>query len=203
MTRRNNVVSTYLSDDEKADLSRMSEQTGESQSSLVRKAVLEYLDRDRNARLEGKVRDLDDKVDRVLEHLSDDTSHTHKGHEVSNKATSVTEKARLMMRAIHDRDKDVIKSHDVELIIENYSGGDNRTIRKYKNHFRKRGLLLENPSEVPTWTTDTDMWSGWLVDYGNLNGREALDEFLEDYPASTTETAEGTRIDMDELEAAP
>lgn len=200
MTRRDNVVSTYLSDDEKADLSRMAEETDESQSSLVRKAVLEYLDHDRNARLEGKVRELDGKVDEILTHLSDDTTHTHKDHVGSKKATSVTEKARQMMRAIHHRDGPVVKDHDLELVIENYSGGDDRTIRKYKDHFRKRGLLLENPSEVPTWTTDSDMWNGWLVDYGNLNGKEALDEFLEPYPATTSATAEGTVIDMSELE---
>lgn len=202
MTRRDNVVSTYLSDDEKADLSRLAEKANESQSTLVRKALLEYIDHDRNARLEEKVRGLDDKMDRVLEHLSDDTTHTHKEHEPPSKATSVTEKARHMMRAIHDRDGEVLKNHDLELVIENHSGGDDRTIRKYKDHLRKRGLLLENPSEVPTWTTDADLWSGWLADYGNLNGREALDEFLEPYPASTTESAEGTVIDMDDLVAS-
>jgi len=75
VTRRDNPVTTYLSDEEKSELERWAADTEKSQAHLLREAVLEYLDHDRTARIEDEVRDINAKLDDVLTQLDSDDTH--------------------------------------------------------------------------------------------------------------------------------
>jgi len=178
MSQRDNIVSTYLSDDEKADLSRMADESDESQSSIVRKAVLEYLDHDRNARIEAKVREIDDKLERTLT-LLDEDEHTHTSKQ--SKASSTVEKARSIARRIHSNHEPPVKAVAVERAIEDIAGADDRTLDKYKDILKKRGLLYRHPSESPVWTDDRREWAGWVESYVNATPSASVDDYTDDY----------------------
>lgn len=189
MTRRDNPVTTYLSDDEKQQLERWADETEKSQAHLLREAILEYLDHDRAARIEDEVTDISEKLDDVLAQLDSDDTHTHTA--MSDSLTT----ARKMIRVVQqdtDNEDGVVKDDDLVQVIENYAGVDDRTIRKYKDIFRRRGLLFEHPGEAPLWTLQTDTWTEWVNQYANLNGgSEAAEEVIADYPASITMDVRG------------
>lgn len=177
--RRENQVATYLSDEELARVDEWCDETEKSRSTLLREAVIEYVDHDRAARIEGQVRELNQKVETVMAHLDEDTTHTH----TSGQSTSIG-CAREMIGRIQRNHKEVIKADDVDRTIEDYAGADDRTLQKYKRIFRDRGLLFEHPGDRPIWTTERDMWAEWVVDYARLNGGEAAaEEVVDDYPA--------------------
>lgn len=201
MTRRDNPVSTYLSDEEKKRLSEWAEETDKSQAHLLREAILEYLDYDRTARIESKLREMDDKLDRVLAQSDGDTTHTHKDRDAVTKGSPAVEKLEEMVKTIRSNHAPVVKDAKLKRVIENYAGIDDRTVRRYKSLMRERGLLLEHPGDPPLWTTDTDQWSNWLNQYGNLNGPDAVEDFLADYPALLNRTADGFVVEMDNVEA--
>jgi len=173
MSRRDNVVSTYLSDEEKADLSRLSEKADESQSTLVREALLEYLDHDRAARLEGEVRDISDKLDKALT-LLEDTEHTHT--QGGGGQQSVPEKAREIVRRVHRNHDTPVREADIEIAIEDIAGGDDRTIEKYKGQFKKRGLLYEHPFQ-PVWTDSQREFVSWVEGATVSDVHDAIEEY--------------------------
>jgi type I site-specific restriction endonuclease len=179
MPRRENPVKTYLSDEEKARLKEWANDAGKSQSHLLREAVLEYLDHDRAARIEGQVRELNQKVDDVLATLDNSGTHTHTGQ------SDALTKAREIVRRLQRNHDEMMRNDAVVKAIEDYAGIDDRTVRKYKELFRKRGLLFEHPGDRPIWTTETDMWGSWVNKYARLNGgREAAEEVVKPYPAA-------------------
>lgn len=197
--RRDNPVTTYLSDDEKADLEQWAEQTEKSQAHLLREAVLEYLDHDRTARIEDEVREVNAKLDDVLAQLDSDDTHTH-----TPSMSDSLETARKMIRVVQrqtDNPDGIVKDGDLVQVIENHAGVDDRTIRKYKDIFRRRGLLFEHPGETPIWTLQSDQWVEWVNQYANLNGgRTAAEQVMQDYPAQVIGAGDGYQIEL-EVEA--
>jgi len=158
VTKRDNVVKTYLDDEEKRQLVEWADDTGKSQAALLRQAVLEYLDHDRAARIEEEVRELNTKVDDILACVDDGGSHTH----TTSAPQSVPEKARSVARHIFDRHGMPIKTGDVELAIENIADvGDDRSVKKYKHQLKKRGLLYEHPNGN-VWTDKTEQFVRWV-----------------------------------------
>ena len=153
MPRRDNPVTTYLSDEEKAELSRFVEESPDSQATVVRDALLEYLDFDRYARIESQVRKNRDLLERTLSVLEDD-EHTHTRVDAT---ASVPEKARTIARRIHANHDTPVSGADVEIAIEDIGGGVDRTVVKYKDQLKKRGLLYEHPMQ-PVWTDEREVW---------------------------------------------
>lgn len=185
---RDNPVTVYLTDEEKADLDAWANEAGKSVSSLLREAVREYTDRDRVARIE-------DKLDEVLASLDDDT-HTHKPEQAMNQqGSTATERARDIVRRLRLNHEQVVKDAVVVRAIEDIAGVDDRTIRKYKRLFRKRGMMYEHPGQTPIWTFETDEWLGWMEDYARLNGTDEAEDAVEEYPAEVRVTSEGYRIE--------
>jgi len=174
VSKRDNVVKTYLDDDEKRQLVEWSDETGKSQAALLRQAVLEYLDHDRTARIEEEVRDLNAKVDDILACVDDGGSHTH----TTSGPQSVPEKARSVARHIFDRYDLPIKTTDVELAIENIADvGDDRSIDKYKRQLKKRGLLYQHPSGN-VWTDEKDQFVRWVEGaYHDPDLHDVTDEY--------------------------
>lgn len=176
MPDRDNQVITYLDDGEYSQLKEWSETTGKSMSHLLREAILEYTDRDRTARIE-------DKVDRVLSVLDED-EHTHTRRSASsNPQKSVPEKARLIVERIRSNHDMPVKGKDVEIAIEDYAGGDNRTLDKYKSQFKKRGLLYEHPVQ-PVWTDEKTEWVKWVE---NATVAKDVHEWTDEYDMDTEE----------------
>lgn len=179
MTRRDNQVKTYLTDKENAKLERWAEKVAKSKSELLRDAVLEYTDRDRVERVEHEVREVNDKIDRVLSLIDGEHTHTRG----SDSTQSVPEKARAIARRLY-RNHDVpIQTTDVEFAIEDIAGADDRTVEKYKQQLKKRGLLYAHPTSG-VWTDDKAQWVEWTeAAYHNADVHEVTQE----YGMSTTE----------------
>lgn len=202
MADRDNQVITYLNDSEHSKLKEWSAETGKSMSHLLRDAVLEYTDRDRAARLEGRVDDIDEKLDEVLAALESDTAHTHTPGTSPTNGSEASEKARAIVSRLQSNHDDVMKADVVDRAIEDIAGIDDRTKKKYKKLFRKRGILFEHPGEPPMWTTESQKWLNWMKDYLRLNGREEAEKAAEDYRVSILENLDGGySIELDETGA--
>lgn len=158
----------------------------------VEKALNEYIDHDRYARVE-------DKLDRVLAHVSDGGgTHTHKPAKGMHASSRATEKTREMIQRIQSNHGEIVKNADVERVIEDIAGADPRTLQKYKRLFRNRGLLFEHPGNSGVWTPDVDEWVSWLTDYGQLNGPDAAREMADEYPVETFGSGDGIQIEIPE-----
>lgn len=191
---RDNQLITYVDDAEYQQVQEWSDETGKSVSELVRMAVLEYTDHDRLERVE-------EKVDEVLARLDSDTTHTHKPESDMNQtsASPAVERARDIIRRLQSNHGDVVKATVVEEAIEDIAGMDDRTKRKYKQMFRRRGLLFEHPGQPPTWTFSTEQWQSWVADYANLNGKDEAERVIEQYPVTITAIVDGGyRIKMED-----
>lgn len=176
MSREDNPLTIYLTDKEKAKLKRWSEKTGKSLSELGRDAILEYTDRDRTERIESEVRDLHDKMDRVLTLVDGEHAHTR-----ANK--SIPEKTRDIARRLYQNHEMPVKNNDVEIAIEDIAGGDDRTVEKYKDQLKKRGLLYEHPNSA-VWTDDKEEWVAWTE---NAYHNPDVHEVTQEYGMSTTD----------------
>jgi len=179
MSRRDNPVTVYLTDQEKQKLSKWSEEVDKPISQLAREAILEYTDRDRTERVEHEVRDVNEKIDRVLSLLDGEHTHTSGGQK------SVPEKVREVARRLYQNHSMPVKDKDVEIAIEDIAGGDDRTVEKYKRQLKKRELLFAHPNS-PVWTDEKEQWVGWVEGaYHNPD----VHEITQDYGLSTTEYA--------------
>lgn len=185
---RKQRLQVYLQPAEYAQLKAWSDEAGKSMSDLARDAILEYTDHDRAARHGEK---LDAILDAVRTLADDDNTHTQRRN-------SVPETAREIAQALTSNYGTVIKDTDVVLTIENVADvGDDRSIRKYKSQLRKRGLLFEHPGNSSVWTVNSDEWLEWMADYARLNGKEAAETAVEEYPAMVYLEGDGLRIELE------
>jgi len=169
--KRDNPVTAYLSDREKSKLKKWSNECDKPQSQLVREAIIEYMDNDRTARLE-------EKVDRCLTLLEND-EHTH-----TNPAQGkVPKRARSIAKRIYANHTVPVQENDVEIAIEDIAGGDDRTLKKYKEQLKKRGLLYEHPMQ-PVWTDDKEHWVKWVE---SATVDSDIYERVDDYGMTTNE----------------
>lgn len=160
----------YVTEENYQQLKEWADETGKSISELGREAILEYTDHDRLRRIE-------DKLDLLVD-TDSEANNTH-----TQRTNSVPKKARAVADHIFSTYDEVVKNEDVEFSIENIAGvGDSRSIKRYKNQFRKRGLLYEHPGDPPLWTTGTDQFTEWLASYAKLNGKDAAEEVADQYP---------------------
>lgn len=189
MADRDRQLITYVTEEEYQTLKDWSEDTGKSMSQLLRQAVLEYTDHDRSRRIE-------EKVDRILDRmdaLEDDDTHTHKDEGGMKRASDSLEKARKIVRRLQENHGDVISNADVIRAIEDIAGVDDRTIRKYQDIFRRRGLLFEHPGENAVWTTEGNQWLTWMEQYATLNGQDEVERVAAKYDhASVSAGFDGT-----------
>jgi len=171
---RDNPVTAYLTDGEKSQLKRWSDECDKPQSQLVREAVLEYMDKDRTQRIE-------EKVDRCLT-LLENQSNTH----TSNPKGSVPEKTRQIAKRIYANHGVPIQQSDVEIAIEDIAGGNDRTVDQYLNQLKKRNLLFRHPMQ-PVWTDEKEQWVSWVE---NATVGKDIHEYTEQYGIDTDEYTE-------------
>lgn len=178
MSNRDNRVVTYLTDAEKQQLDEWADKTDKSLAHLLREAVLEYTDRDRTARIE-------EKVDKALTLLENEEHTRTQESDADGTQKSVPEKAREVARRIYQNHDSPIKGKDVEIAIEDLAGGDERTLKKYHEQLKKRGLLFEHPVQ-PIWTDSKREWVSWME---NATVGKDIYEWTDEY-----------RMDMDEYD---
>lgn len=173
MTTRDNPVTFYLTDEEKAKLNQFADTAGKSLSELSRDAVREYTDKDRFERIE-------DKLDRVLSAM-DGGENTHTKQVSSSKQMSVPETTREIAKRIHRNHESPIKTVDVELAIEDIGGASERTVQQYKEQLKKRGLLYEHPADSPVWTDEKSQWVKWADNYLDAVPDETVADLTDAY----------------------
>lgn len=140
-------------------------------------AFAEYADQDRLERV-------DEKVDEILARLDDlDATHTHKHSETAEKAERIAE-------VLANTDRVVIPDEQVVRAIEDVAGGDDRTLRKYKDVLKRRGLAFQHPSDEWSWTLDREEWLGWAVDHINTNPSVSRTDVIQGYPIGYDEIEE-------------
>jgi len=157
-------------------------------------AIKEYTNNDRGHRLEENQKEVKERLDEVVDLLTqNETTHTHTTRHGSESIEKVTE--------IHNRvvnnNGEAIKADVVELAIGDIAGHDPRTVRKYKNILRKRGLLYEHPGNRALWTPDVEKWMDWCKK--TANGRDNLEEICDPYPAIVHGRGDGLEIEAQEV----
>jgi hypothetical protein len=153
----------------------------------VERALTEYMDRDRYARIEEEQAAMNDKLDAALAALADDGSHTH-----TASATPQTqpEKAEQIGAILNEGDAKVIPNDDVEEAIREVAGASKRTLRDYKELLKQKGHAFAHPSsDSHVWTVDPDVFANWAESHINDVPDAYIMDVLEEYP-----------IDLDEYE---
>lgn len=180
-------LQVYLEPEEYKQLKEWSNETGKSMSEIARTGIMEYTDQDRQKRIE-------DKVDKVLT-LVENGEHTHTTENTVQTDTSetVAKMRQIVERLQSNANQDgVVSDSTVKQAIEDIAGGHDKTLKKYKQIVRERGLLFEHPGETSTWTLDSEMWMGWMKNYANLNGVDEAEKITDNYPANVTANLDGT-----------
>jgi len=136
----------------------------------VENALREYIDTDRNARIEQK-------VDQVLAHVSEQpTTHTHK-----QKGSETVEKVRAIYKRLTENHGQVIPTPDVHRAIEDIAGADDRTIAKYERMLKRRSLLFEHPGQSAVWTPVQENWVKWCESKANNEPSVSVTDLIQDY----------------------
>lgn len=204
MTGREKRVQIYVDESEYKQLKDWSNETDKSISQLGREAILEYVDHDRLDRVESQLEELSGHVERLADTLGEQDAHAHKDSTRMSHGPDSLETAREIVRRLqenHDNPDGVVKNADVERAIEDHAGIDERTIRKYKRLFRKRGLLLEHPGEPELWTMENSQWLEWMQQFAQLNGYEETQRVADCYPATVAYGANNSiTIELAEVE---
>jgi len=164
----------------------------------VKNALEEYMNKDRQARLEKNQHEMIEQLEDVRAALeAGEGTHTHKTKDGCNESDLVTE----IHREVVNNYDGAVKDEDVERVIIDVAElpvGDPRTIRRYKENLRKRGLLYEHPGDPPIWTDDREMWARWAN--GTASSREHLEEACDPYPAQVYQNGSGIQIEFTEVD---
>ncbi len=144
---------------------------------MLENAMEEYMDNDRHARIESR-------LDEVLARLDDlDATHTHKHSETVAKVEQIAE-------SLYGLDRTVISNDDVRRAIEDTAGADDRTLEKYREQLKRRGLAYKHPTDK-VWFVERDAWIKAVESYLDNNPTAELHDVLASYP-----------LDVDEYERA-
>jgi predicted transcriptional regulator len=190
---RDNRVWTYLTDDEKAQLSEWAADSGKSESQLLREAIMEYLDNDRTARIEEQVGELADQVEEMHTLLADNT-HTHTDTPDQSgpdtEASPTVQRAREIAERVHENNAEAVSEPDLDRAVKDIAGGDTRTLRKYRTELVERGHLYPHPSDTsPVYYLDRDQWLTIVRKHisSEINPDRLLKDILRGTPVSYQE----------------
>lgn len=151
----------------------------------VERALIEYMDRDRYARIEEEQQAMNEKLDAALAALAEGGEHTHTG---SATPQTQTEKAEQIGAILNDSDAKVVPSEDVEEAIREVAGASTRTLRDYKELLKRKGHAYAHPSsDSHVWTVDADVFANWTESHVDDVPDAHLMEILEPYPIGIDE----------------
>lgn len=130
-------------------------------SRLLERALVEYMDNDRGARIESKVDEVLDKLDEVEsspppsseQSLERERQSTTTSNRSTNSFNNQTEQAVQAIAADMPTDTSITESM-VETAIEDNAGASYKTIKKYKRLLKKRGHAIPSPiTQEDEWYT--------------------------------------------------
>lgn len=112
---------------------------------LTDTALNEYMDRDRYARMEERLGDLEDLIqNEVLPRLPDEELHTHTKH--YGEFESLDPQVREGVTATLDNlSEGEVRPSDVKQAVYSAGRTDDRTVRRYREILESRGILLPHP----------------------------------------------------------
>jgi hypothetical protein len=164
----------------------------------VETALNEYMNEDRQARVEQNQHEMLEQLEALRTRLDEqESTHTH----TAETGCTDTDQVAAIHERIVNKDKGAVKDDLVEeaiVTVAELPVGDDRTIRKYKQRLQKRGLLFEHPGEPPLWTADRDLWANWAT--REATSRNDLETTVEPYPAQVYENGSGLQIEIEEVE---
>jgi len=164
----------------------------------VENALKEYMNEDRQARLEKNQHAIQEELHDLRTLLDErEGTHTHKEQAGCNETDRVAE----IHRQVVNNHEGAVKDEDVNRIIEdvaNLQVGDPRTLRRYKQKLRQRGLLYEHPGDTPIWTDEHDLFARWANSTATC--RDDLEGACDPYPASVYENGNGVQIEFQEAD---
>jgi hypothetical protein len=156
------------------------------------------MNEDRQARLEKNQHEMQEQLHDLRTLLTEsDSTHTHKTEAGCNETDRVAE---IHRQIVHNHEG-AVKDEDVNRIIEdvaNLQVGDPRTLRRYKQKLRQRGLLFEHPGDPPIWTDDRQMWANWAN--STAASVADLESAVDPYPAQVYENGQGPHIEVAEVD---
>ena len=164
----------------------------------VENALREYMNKDRQARLEKNQHEMIEQLEELRTAVESDAgTHTHTAETGCTDSDLVTD---IRDRVVNSTDSGAVKDDVLEeaiVTVAELPVGDDRTIRKYKRRLRKRGLLFEHPGEPPLWTDDRDLWTRWVST--ESNSREQAEQICAPYPAEVHANGSGNQIEFQEV----
>ena len=127
---------------------------------LVEKAMIEYMDNDRTARIERKVDELHEMMEGSLSEESLDgerksATSSNGSSDDSESTPSINQRTRDSLHAIQAEipNDTTISEALLESAIENHAGHSYKTLQRYKDMLINRGEILEHPIEPKKYTT--------------------------------------------------
>lgn len=125
----------------------------------LEKAMIEYMDNDRAARIERKVDELHEMVGGSLseESLDGETNSATSSNGQSNDSTasSINQRTKDSLTKIRNEipENTVISESLLETAIENHAGHAYKTLERYKTLLKNRGHILEHPVKPNEYAT--------------------------------------------------
>jgi len=151
----------------------------------LERAMKEYMDRDRYARIEEEQAAMNDKLDAALAALADDGSHTHTA---SASPQTQTDKAQQIASIIREENNVVFPTDDVEAAIRQVAGASDRTLRDYKQLLKTNGHAFEHPnSDSHVWTIDAERFAMWAEAHVDEVPDAHVRDVIDEYPLSLEE----------------
>jgi len=147
---------------------------------LVERAMIEYMDHDRQARLEDGQEEMLDRLDRLTAALSEGNgTHTHKG---GVSPTTVSEKSEIIASKVREEHDRALHVRDLNRAIKSVAGGDDRTLAKYHDQLRDGRLVYSHPSEgSDVWFIDPATWAEVVENYVDNTLDADLSDILNPY----------------------
>lgn len=170
----------------------------------VERALREYMDRDRLARIEENQEELLDKIEDLAQSLSDAT-HAHTNTTGSPTAERTREIAERLQNEAEGPFPTVLED-DVERAITDIGGGDPRTIEKYKRNLKSRHLVFEHPwNDHRYWWVDGTAFAEFILETTPQYEEAVVDLYGKDWWESRLEELDPTEKDdtgSEEVEVA-
>lgn len=127
---------------------------------LVERAMIEYMDNDRAARIERKVDDLHELMENTLSERDLDRetksgTSSNANSEDTSPSASINQRTRDSLNAIVAEipENTVVSESLLESAIENHAGHSYKTLERYKSLLQNRGHILEHPTEPGEFAT--------------------------------------------------
>lgn len=146
----------------------------------LEKAMREYMDDDRLARLERKVDDLSEQVEGALSENSD--THTH---DTCTPHSPTAEK----VDSIVDQIQSDIGTSQMDCVdevvvraIEEVAGADDRTVSKYREQLKRRGKMYTHPANDKRWWLSREIWVRSSYNYIQNTPGRSIGDVIEPYP---------------------